>query len=145
MTVMGQILYHTTKTDEQVIKNVIQKHFGPTFSYYTPNNSLKRQQCKLSHEITGSLRYTISNISDSDEIFGQMKSHQDTENEHKTLVSLIGTFETLDYMEITKWILEQNKVIDGDIQLNVEKKSFVIEDDNLPNPITITGDGVKNE
>ena len=40
MTVMGQILYHTTKTDEQVIKNVIQKHFGPTFSYYTPNNSL---------------------------------------------------------------------------------------------------------
>ena len=34
MTVMGQILYHTTKTDEQVIKNVIQnilvQHFRIT-------------------------------------------------------------------------------------------------------------------
>ena len=138
MTVMGQIEYLCTQTDEQVIKDIIQKHFGPTFSYYTPNNSLKRQQCKLPHEITGSLRYTISNISDSDEIFGQMKSQQDTENGHETLVSFIGTFETLDYTEITKWILEQNDVIDGEIQLNVENKSFVIEDDNLPNPITIT-------
>ena len=67
-----------------------------------------------------------------------MKSQQDTENGHETLVSFIGTFETLDYTEITKWILEQNDVIDGEIQLNVENKSFVIEDDNLPNPITIT-------